>query len=179
MRNPVLLSLASTFITAGYFTCINSCDAFLQNPPKGFAILKTPYYPLNTNAQTNCNPLPPTATTVVLNAAAKRRGAMSRKNKDNNAATTSEGSGVDDGAATPLPETSSTIQTTKSSSSSSSPVGRVYSRPELYDLAVGYRDYEEEVQFLLNAHAKYSLKSGIGGDGGNDGPLNILELAAG
>ena len=63
-----------------------------------------------------------------------------------------------------------------------SPVRRVYSRPALYDLAVGYRDYQEEVQFLLNAHAKFSSKSSrvSGSDGGKKNPsLRILELAAG
>jgi len=150
--------------------CMNSCDAFLQNSPKAFSICKTlssPYHPLKTNAQNKRTR--PLATTVILDAA-KRRGAMSRKKKDNAAS-----SGGFGDAAAPLPETS-TIKT-----KSGSPVGRVYSRPELYDLAVGYRDYEEEVQFLLNAHAKYSLGSGIGGGigGDGDGPLNILELAAG
>lgn len=49
----------------------------------------------------------------------------------------------------------------------------VYSRPSLYDLAVSYRDYHEEVRFLLHAHEKHSMKSNGGG------PLKILELAAG
>jgi len=49
----------------------------------------------------------------------------------------------------------------------------IYSLPALYDLAFGYRNYEEEVDFLLNAHRQYS------GQEGSAGPSNILELAAG
>eukprot|EP00527_Entomoneis_sp_CCMP2396_P009758 CAMPEP_0198136418 /NCGR_PEP_ID=MMETSP1443-20131203/68_1 /TAXON_ID=186043 /ORGANISM="Entomoneis sp., Strain CCMP2396" /LENGTH=340 /DNA_ID=CAMNT_0043797633 /DNA_START=38 /DNA_END=1060 /DNA_ORIENTATION=+ len=33
---------------------------------------------------------------------------------------------------------------------------RVYSMPALYDMAFGYRDFDEEVEFLLNAHKKIS-----------------------
>jgi SAM-dependent methyltransferase len=60
----------------------------------------------------------------------------------------------------------------------------IYSMPALYDLAFGYRDYEEEVEFLVAAHER-----AIGGGGGNaetenqqsttKSTLSVLELAAG
>ncbi|KAL7488220.1 hypothetical protein ACHAW6_013796 [Cyclotella cf. meneghiniana] len=50
----------------------------------------------------------------------------------------------------------------------------IYSMPPLYDLAFGYRNYEQEVEFLLDSHRKYSQKS----DGTTE-PLRIIELAAG
>jgi SAM-dependent methyltransferase len=52
--------------------------------------------------------------------------------------------------------------------------------PALYDLAFGYRDYEEEVEFLVAAHDRAT-----GGGGENKGSkkskptLSVLELAAG
>lgn len=49
------------------------------------------------------------------------------------------------------------------------PAGNIYSLPALYDLAFGYRNYEDEVEFLIETHEKYS-----------DFPATrILELAAG
>lgn len=45
----------------------------------------------------------------------------------------------------------------------------IYSMPALYDLAFGYRDYEEEVAFLLVAHEKTSKVA----------VQTVLELAAG
>lgn len=45
----------------------------------------------------------------------------------------------------------------------------IYSKPSLYDLAFGYRNYEEEVSFLLDAHRATS----------GSAPQAILELAAG
>jgi len=50
----------------------------------------------------------------------------------------------------------------------------IYSLPALYDLAFGYRSYDDEVEFLLNAHAKYA-----GSEYGGAGPADVLELAAG
>jgi SAM-dependent methyltransferase len=47
----------------------------------------------------------------------------------------------------------------------------IYSRPSLYDLAFGYRNFEDEVDFLLFAHQKYSATGAA--------PRTILELAAG
>ena len=45
--------------------------------------------------------------------------------------------------------------------------------PPLYDLAFGYRNYEEEVDFLLQMHSKHS-STNSGGSG-----MRLLELAAG
>jgi SAM-dependent methyltransferase len=55
----------------------------------------------------------------------------------------------------------------------------IYSMPAMYDLAFGYRDYEEEVAFLVAAHDR-----AIGGGGNEDkesstSTLSVLELAAG
>jgi SAM-dependent methyltransferase len=47
----------------------------------------------------------------------------------------------------------------------------IYSKPSLYDLAFGYRDFEAEVDFLTYAHEKYSPS--------REEPKRILELAAG
>ena len=49
----------------------------------------------------------------------------------------------------------------------------IYSMPPLYDLAFGYRNYEEEVDFLLRMHSKHS-STNSGGSG-----MRLLELAAG
>jgi SAM-dependent methyltransferase len=56
-----------------------------------------------------------------------------------------------------------------STSSSSPPFKSIYSLPALYDLAFGYRDYEDEVSFLMRAHARVSAKT----------PRRVLEVAAG
>lgn len=48
----------------------------------------------------------------------------------------------------------------------------IYSMPPLYDLAFGYRSYEDEVDFLLDLHDEHSTSS-------KGEPLGILELAAG
>lgn len=102
--------------------------------------------------------------------------------------TKEEGSSSSDGEGfevmkTATPSTSSTTSNNNkkmsptnpsaSSASSSSSTGakQIYSMPALYDLAFGYRDYEEEVNFLLNRHRE------VDGDGKN--PKRTLELAAG
>ena len=66
------------------------------------------------------------------------------------------------------PETTQppSVDTASSSSSSS-----IYSLPALYDLAFGYRDYEEEVEFLFSKHMEI-----VGSD---VVPTRILEIAAG
>lgn len=51
---------------------------------------------------------------------------------------------------------------------------KIYSRPPLYDLAFGYRNYKDEVNFLLDAHSKHSKQPRSRPSG-----LSILELAAG
>jgi SAM-dependent methyltransferase len=45
----------------------------------------------------------------------------------------------------------------------------IYSMPALYDLAFGYRDYDEEVAFLLSVHARLAGRPAA----------SVLELAAG
>jgi len=58
-----------------------------------------------------------------------------------------------------------------SSSGSKQDNNDIYSRPSLYDLAFGYRDFEQEVDFLTYAHEKYSPS--------HKEPSSVLELAAG
>jgi SAM-dependent methyltransferase len=54
---------------------------------------------------------------------------------------------------------------------SEKPAGkRIYSMPALYDLAFGYRNFDEEIDFLVGQHQ--SLHDG-------KGPARVLELAAG
>jgi len=48
---------------------------------------------------------------------------------------------------------------------------RIYSEPALYDLAMGYRNYESEVEFLLDAHKQFSGDKKI--------PKSVLEVASG
>jgi SAM-dependent methyltransferase len=47
----------------------------------------------------------------------------------------------------------------------------IYSLPALYDLAFGYRSYQDEVDFLLEAHEAHSSS--------RQAPTRVLELAAG
>lgn len=60
------------------------------------------------------------------------------------------------------------------SESSTSKSDTIYSMPPLYDLAFGYRSYEDEVDFLLFAYNEYNTCAG-----GDVKPIRILELAAG
>ena len=48
---------------------------------------------------------------------------------------------------------------------------RIYDAPTLYDAAFGFRDFEDEVDFLCAAHEKHGNTGGV--------PSKILELAAG
>ena len=48
---------------------------------------------------------------------------------------------------------------------------RIYDAPTLYDAAFGFRDFEDEVDFLCAAHEKHGNTGGA--------PVKILELAAG
>lgn len=88
--------------------------------------------------------------------ASKRSGAMSRKNKKSDS---SSSSGF--GKAPEKPE-----------AKVKQDAGKIYSRPALYDLAFGYRNYEEEVRFLIDAYQKYATCA-------KDKPMRIIELAAG
>jgi len=49
--------------------------------------------------------------------------------------------------------------------------GEIYSRPSLYDMAFGYRNFEEEVDFLMDQHRKINPNKEL--------PKRVLELAAG
>jgi SAM-dependent methyltransferase len=49
--------------------------------------------------------------------------------------------------------------------------GEIYSRPSLYDMAFGYRNFEEEVDFLMDQHRKLDPDQKL--------PKRVLELAAG
>ena len=93
--------------------------------------------------------------------ASKRSGAMSRKKKQGNNKNNSSSAGFGQ-------------PKVKKSSVKEIPSGAIYSRPGLYDLAFGYRNYEEEVDFLLGVHDKYCINENVGENG-----KNILELAAG
>lgn len=57
----------------------------------------------------------------------------------------------------------------------------IYSKPFLYDCAFGYRDYVEEVGFLLRQHQLLSGSSALllDNDTNQTEPFRILELAAG
>ena len=48
---------------------------------------------------------------------------------------------------------------------------RIYDAPTLYDAAFGFRDFEDEVDFLCAAHERHGRTGGA--------PVKILELAAG
>ena len=96
--------------------------------------------------------------------ASKRSGAMSRRKKKSSGG--SSGFGKQEENKSDTKGNLSQIESTGS--------GSIYSRPALYDLAFGYRNYEEEVKFLLDAHQKYSAGKDSKGDS-----MNVLELAAG
>jgi len=49
--------------------------------------------------------------------------------------------------------------------------GDIYSMPSLYDMAFGYRNFEEEVDFLIDQHRKLDPEQEL--------PKRVLELAAG
>src|SRR6056300_1751488 len=87
----------------------------------------------------------------VLQASKRRGGAMARrKTKESSQSDNVESSSSSKGFDTST-KTSSQIPASKSDT--------IYSMPPLYDLAFGYRCYEEEVEFLLDAHEKYSTSS--------------------
>eukprot|EP00978_Attheya_sp_CCMP212_P015850 scaffold40988_cov52-Attheya_sp.AAC.1 len=119
-------------------------------------------------------------------AARKGGGAMSRKTKANSGNSPSSGGfGTSTSTTTSSDsntsseeeiDSSSSLDLTTTTISSSVPEGKIYSLPSLYDLAFGYRNYEEEVDFLLWAHA--TLQGGPQ-QGKNTTPNRILEFAAG
>jgi len=107
----------------------------------------------------------------------KRGGAMSRKKPSSSKTSTATTS--TNIIENPFKKTEvndygdNTIDVSDTTESSLSEHGgsQIYSKPALYDLAFGYRNFEEEVRFLIDAHTKFS----------EDGkaPESILELAAG
>ncbi len=80
-----------------------------------------------------------------------------------------------------------TAATANKAANDASETDTIYSMPPLYDLAFGYRSYEDEVDFLIHVHDKYSKSlDGVGENAQMDDehsadvkPLRILELAAG
>jgi SAM-dependent methyltransferase len=70
---------------------------------------------------------------------------------------------------------------TKDGSATATNTRSIYSMPALYDLAFGYRDFEQEVDFLLNVHEKATRRSSSSSDKAatTKQPYHILELAAG
>jgi SAM-dependent methyltransferase len=60
---------------------------------------------------------------------------------------------------------------TKTDKEKNSNGGEIYSLPSLYDMAFGYRNFEEEVDFLMDQHRKL--------DPDEAPPKRVLELAAG
>lgn len=57
---------------------------------------------------------------------------------------------------------------------------KIYSMPALYDLAFGYRDFDEEVSFLLARHAEHNRIKTTDQIGANkSSEIRVLELAAG
>lgn len=107
--------------------------------------------------------------------ATKRKGAMDRQKS-------SPSSGFGEGKESTKDDndTSSASAYSSSSSKQGTPTaataveveeGSIYSMPAMYDLAFGYRNFEEEVNFLLKAHEKYSPCG--------EKPKRVLELAAG
>ena len=59
----------------------------------------------------------------------------------------------------------------RESSSADKNLKKIYSAPALYDLAMGYRNYESEVEFLLDAHQRFS--------GQESRPKSVIEIASG
>lgn len=76
---------------------------------------------------------------------------------------------------------------TSGSSSSSGSGSTIYSKPALYDLAFGFRDYNAQVDFLLAQHLKYSTITTTttndddrnDHDHNNDKAISVLFLGAG
>lgn len=97
---------------------------------------------------------------TVRAAASKRDGAMARKKQKQM-----------DKSSKPEPSGFAPSAAVKSSATKEQGAGQIYSRPALYDLAFGYRNYDDEVQFMIDIHSKYSAE-------GNP-PRDVLELAAG
>eukprot|EP00579_Thalassiosira_antarctica_P014411 CAMPEP_0201944348 /NCGR_PEP_ID=MMETSP0903-20130614/52921_1 /ASSEMBLY_ACC=CAM_ASM_000552 /TAXON_ID=420261 /ORGANISM="Thalassiosira antarctica, Strain CCMP982" /LENGTH=399 /DNA_ID=CAMNT_0048487315 /DNA_START=171 /DNA_END=1367 /DNA_ORIENTATION=- len=103
-----------------------------------------------------------------LHAAKRRGGAMARR-KNQSIQSEDDITSSDDSSS----DNKGFGQMTEDDDSTISKSDSIYSMPPLYDLAFGYRNYDEEVDFLLDAHDKYAKHSST------KEPLRILELAAG
>jgi SAM-dependent methyltransferase len=108
-----------------------------------------------------------TCTTALF---AGRKGAMSR---NKGFANTNNKKDKDDEPidVTPVETTTTTNDNdaTPTSQKNNNNNGRIYSLPALYDLAFGYRNFEQEVDFLLYAHLEHAGYPAT----------SVLELAAG
>lgn len=112
-----------------------------------------------------------------LHAARRRGGAMARRRRTNN-----DGDGGGGGLGGPEASESSASEEADTGAGGGGGSGSIYSAPPLYDLAFGYRDYDDEVAFLLGAHDRYGYgpsASTKDDDGGGGPSLRVLELAAG
>lgn len=96
---------------------------------------------------------------------------MARRKNTQTAIKSDDGSSDDGGNKGFNQKTEESVEPSKSDN--------IYSMPPLYDLAFGYRNYEEEVDFLLNVHDKYSKKTSSSTETEDESSLRILELAAG
>ena len=111
-------------------------------------------------------PRPPAPSVRLPSALAARKGAMARRKKHQPPSDDGGGGGFGAGQ----------LQGEKADDGAAP--GSIYSMPPLYDLAFGYRDYGEEVDFLLSSHRRHASVTSDGADD-SSGPLDVLELAAG
>ena len=79
-------------------------------------------------------------------------------------------SGKDLGETAAEPKSEPPKNPTKSDNSNNNS-GEIYSLPSLYDMAFGYRNFEEEVDFMMDQHRKLNPENAL--------PKRVLELAAG
>ena len=113
--------------------------------------------------------------TSLFLASSRRGGSMSRRRRGGESKTTGFAPSTDidvneddDNEPTIMPKQ----KTAKTNLLNESSKNDIYSFPALYDLAFGYRSYEDEVQFLLESHKRHnSIEPKTS--------LRILELAAG
>jgi SAM-dependent methyltransferase len=131
--------------------------------PLAWGILPSAAFsPLPTGSMLKTSPM------ILSASKSKRTGAMSRKSKKaDDSSSGGFGKQTND-------ETETAIEI-ENPPQSIQDAGRIYSRPALYDLAFGYRNYEEEVRFLLDSHEKYSTSS----EDSSAKLMNVIELAAG
>lgn len=122
------------------------------------------YPALSCHAFVRPRPTPPPAR--LPSALAARKGAMARRKKHQSSSDAASDS--DDGRG---------FGSKGEAGDGTAEPGSIYSMPPLYDLAFGYRDYGEEVDFLLESHRRHTSPNAS--DDGDTGPVDVLELAAG